>query len=810
MTVSEIQTLLEQSCRAASTADVEDPGALAQLHGLLERMQSLLSGTASEQVGEAAKSTLQLIMRETENAHSALGGIQSILSDLQSDLSKVNAPSLQPQGVDRELLAAWGLQVGDACDELSGAALRLAKNHDDAEAEGEVRRRIHTLKGEFGVLGLEPGRELCHRLEERLVAGESHRFVDAVLCIADWVRAYAALAVADPGATPPDGSAVELRLQEACDEREAASHPPAAAASDDAPVDLTIDAEHQKNLAIYVNELKDHVAAAERELLAIESGGDPRQHVEALFRAFHTVKGVGGFLGLRPVVEVSHATETLFDEVRKGRLEVGPGVIEAGLGACDALVSVLNALTGGDAPTYGRIAAISGRLLDCINPENASKAPTTAPASVALPAPETAPVATAGAVAPKVARSAQGETTVKVATTRMDRLIDLVGELVIASQMVVQDPRILTLQDQRVQRNITHVSKIVRDLQQTSMALRLVTIKATFQKMARVARDVAHKAGRQIEFRTEGEETELDRTIVDLLNDPLVHIIRNSCDHGIEPPEDRIAKGKSPKGIVTLRAYHQGGAIVVEVCDDGKGLDRQRILRKAIERGLIPADRDVSSLTDAECHNLIFLPGFSTAEQITDISGRGVGMDVVRKSIEDLRGKVEIRSEFGKGTTILMRLPLTMAIIDGMVIRVGSNRYIIPTLNIERSYQPRANDIFTAQGGRGEMARVRDALLPIHRLNRVLGLEGGCQTLTEGLLLVVDAGSSRCCVFVDEILGQQQVVIKGLGGAAPRVPGVSGGAIMGDGRVALILDIAAVAQLATDIGATPATGAEAA
>ncbi|MCX5691058.1 MAG: chemotaxis protein CheA, partial [Planctomycetota bacterium] len=576
-------------------------------------------------------------------------------------------------------------------------------------------------------------------------------------------------------------------------------------------------------------ELKDHVAAAERELLAIESGGDPKQHVEGLFRAFHTVKGVAGFLGLVPVVAVSHATETLFDEVRKGRLEVGPAVIEAGLAACDSLVMVLNALTGGDVPMRSRITATCRVLQDCItNPtatavDHAAEAsrPTEAaptlsahestPAKSQIPEPATpahAPAPSPEGDAPRPTRATQADTTVKVATTRMDRLIDLVGELVIASQMVVQDPRISTLQDQRVQRNISHVSKIVRDLQQTSMALRLVTIKGTFQKMARVARDVAHKAGRQIEFRTEGEETELDRTIVDLLNDPLVHIIRNSCDHGIEKPDDRVAKGKSPKGIVTLRAYHQGGSIVVEVSDDGKGLDRQRILKKAIERGLIPADRDLSTMSESECHNLIFLPGFSTAEKITDISGRGVGMDVVRKSIEDLRGKVEIRSEFGKGTTILMRLPLTMAIIDGMVVRVGGQRFVIPTLNIERSYQPKPTDLFTAQGGRGEMARVRDTLLPIHRLNRVFGIAGGTDSFEQGLLLVIDAGSSRCCVFVDEILGQQQVVIKGLGAGAPRVKGVSGGAIMGDGRVALILDIPSVTQLATEIGAAPTSAAE--
>jgi two-component system chemotaxis sensor kinase CheA len=627
--------------------------------------------------------------------------------------------------------------------------------------------------------------------------------------------------VANPSASAPGTSHIDSLLTTAAAESTAVLPAPI----EDGPVDLAIDPEHLKNLAIYVNELKDHVASAERELLAIESGGDPRKHVEGLFRAFHTVKGVAGFLGLRPVVEVSHATETLFDEVRKGRLETAPAVIEAGLAACDTLVIVLNALTGGELPLRSRIAATCRRLVDCISTPAASKSaadmavipePSAAPAVPApLPADHAAPAPHASQPAEAVepvrqTRALQGDTTVKVATTRMDRLIDLVGELVIASQMVVQDPRIATLQDQRVQRNISHVSKIVRDLQQTSMALRLVTIKGTFQKMARVARDVAHKAGRQLEFRTEGEETELDRTIVDLLNDPLVHIIRNSCDHGVEPPDERVSKGKSPKGIVTLRAYHQGGSIVVEVADDGRGLDRQRILRKAIERGLIPADRDVASLSDNECHNLIFLPGFSTAEKITDISGRGVGMDVVRKSIEDLRGKVEIRSEFGKGTTILMRLPLTMAIIDGMVVRVGSQRFVIPTLNIERSYQPKPTDLFTAQGGRGEMAKVRETLLPIHRLNRVFGVRGGCEELEQGLLLVIDAGSSRCCVFVDEILGQQQVVIKGLGAGAPRVKGVSGGAIMGDGRVALILDIASVAQLATEIGAAPTLAAEAA
>ncbi|MHC4974974.1 MAG: Hpt domain-containing protein [Planctomycetota bacterium] len=396
----------------------------------------------------------------------------------------------------------------------------------------------------------------------------------------------------------------------------------------------------------------------------------------------------------------------------------------------------------------------------------------------------------------KQGKNARANQTVKVNTARMDGLVDMVGELVIAHQMVVQDDTIQAVNEQRTQRNLTHVGKIIRDLQEVAMSLRMVTVKSTFQRMARLVRDLSSKSGKDIRFVMEGEDTELDRNVVEEIADPLVHMIRNACDHGLEPPDERNAAGKHDTGTLTLRAFHQSGSIVIEVEDDGRGLSREKILSKAVEKGLVPQDKDLSEISDYEVYNMIFLPGFSTADKITDVSGRGVGMDVVRRNIEALRGKAEIRSTPGRGSTFVMRLPLTMAIIDGMVVRVGSQRYVVPTLAIEQSYRPTADEIHTVVG-RGEMARVRGSLLPIYRLNKVFGLSEGIDDLQEALLLVLEANDSRCSLVVDEILGQQQVVIKSLGHGIKSIRGVSGGAILGDGKVAPIVDVAGLVSEAT-------------
>ncbi|MFT7536976.1 MAG: two-component system chemotaxis sensor kinase CheA, partial [Hyphomicrobiaceae bacterium] len=420
----------------------------------------------------------------------------------------------------------------------------------------------------------------------------------------------------------------------------------------------------------------------------------------------------------------------------------------------------------------------------------ALQAPTTVPASAST-------AAAAAVVTPppplKKKAAARVERTIKVSTTRLDMLVDMVGELVIAQSMVLQDPAIQCLDGQTLARNIGQVGKITRDLQEAAMSLRMVTVKSTFQKMARLVRDVASKSGKRVALSIAGEETELDRNVVEQISDPLVHMIRNAIDHGIELPAVRTSVGKGEEGQLSLSAYHQGGSIVIEIRDDGRGLDRDRVFAKAVSKGLISNDATSHAMTDGEVFNLIFLPGFSTAEAVTDLSGRGVGMDVVRRNIEALRGKIEIESTLGSGTVFRLRLPLTLAIIDGMIVRVGQSRFVVPTLSIEQSFRPNAEDIHHVVD-RGECVHVRGAVLPVYRLKEIFDQADGCADLGEGILIVVEVDGHRSCLFVDEILGQQQVVIKSLGMSRERNVGLSGGAIMTDGRVALIIDVGTLVE----------------
>jgi two-component system chemotaxis sensor kinase CheA len=374
---------------------------------------------------------------------------------------------------------------------------------------------------------------------------------------------------------------------------------------------------------------------------------------------------------------------------------------------------------------------------------------------------------------------------VKLDTRKLDSLVDLVGELVIAQSMVVQDPDVQRLASRHLARCLRQLGRITSELQRTAMSLRMVPIHRTFQKMTRLVRDLAAQQEKQVQLIVEGEETELDRNIVEELSDPLVHMIRNSVDHGIELPAARVSRGKPALGTIRLSASHQRGGIVIAIRDDGKGLDRERILAKAREHGLIKAD---ATLTEEETFALIFAPGFSTAEIVTDVSGRGVGMDVVRRNIEKLRGKVEIQSIAGQGATFTIVLPLTLAIIDGMLVGVGDDRYIIPTLSVRESFRPRPGMVTTVHE-RGEVVSVRGRLTPLLRLGQHLGTPCRAVDPTDGIIVVVESGDAARGLLVDELLGKQEVVIKNLGETFRKQNLLAGAAILGDGRVGLILDV---------------------
>jgi two-component system chemotaxis sensor kinase CheA len=324
------------------------------------------------------------------------------------------------------------------------------------------------------------------------------------------------------------------------------------------------------------------------------------------------------------------------------------------------------------------------------------------------------------------------------------------------------------------------------------MSMRMVPLKSTFQKLTRLVRDVALKAGKVVELVTDGEETELDRNMVDAIADPLVHMVRNAVDHGVEAPADRERAGKPRAGRVQLAAFQQGGSVIVELRDDGRGLNRDRILAKAMEKGLVSANH---SLTDSEINALIFAPGFSTAEQVTDISGRGVGMDVVRRNIESIRGRIDIQSVLGQGTTFQIRLPLTLAVTDGMLVRVGDERYIVPLTSISLSFRPGAEMLSTIPPN-GEVVMLRGEVLQVVRLHQMFGIPDAITNPSEAILMIVGDGEHRVALLVDQLLGQQQVVAKALGDGVGEIPGISGGAILSDGRVGLIIDVARMTSLA--------------
>lgn len=851
-----------------------DSGDLAGLVALQEQASVLASELKSDQSDALAELAHQIgalaeaiVMRKTPDADAAFNEIGAVIDRMSKAAS--NADDAPPESrEDNELITAWIGSCEGMLSDLEGRLLTLEKSPEDREVIGEIRRTMHTLKGECGVLSLHTAQQLCHEAESlidaRLGAGLAVP-IDPFLALLDWLKTYTIRLSADHSATPDDPKCVMTAILAAHAPTQKTNtqtpNPPEIAATllpsrsesgspetaistpapaeqvtsivDTTPVEFAAQPGTEENLADFLCEAKDHISNSEEALLALDQDRKNSELINTVFRAFHTIKGVSGFMALKPIVSLAHSAEQLLDAARSGTITLRRVELDLILASCDMMTRLLGVLEGTAGPTRGEFESLVRKLDAAAKaagrcaPEGPSATTSTPPtagatqdvrkssvSSVAAPV-EPAPAGVAvveatpgpsveGVTPPATdheanlaAKARKGDQTVKVSTTRMDSLVTMVGELVIAQQMVVQDVASVAGNGQRVQRTLSHMGKMIRDLQEVSMSLRMVNLKSTFQKMTRLVRDVSQKAGKQIEVVTEGEDVELDRNVVEAITDPLVHMIRNSCDHGIESGDERRGAGKDPTGHVTLKAYHSGGSIVIEISDDGRGLRREKLLAKAKSKEIIPQDTDEASMPDSEVFALIFLPGFSTAEKVTDISGRGVGMDVVRRNIEALRGKIEIRSTPGQGTTFLLRLPLTMAIIDGMVVRVGKQRYVLPTLSIQQSFRPKDHDIKTAVGV-CEMVKVRGSMLPIYRLNRVLELHEGMDQIADALLIVMEADDSRFCLMVDEILGQHQVVIKTLTQTGQQLKGVSGGAILGDGRVALILDVTQVVLLARE------------
>lgn len=375
---------------------------------------------------------------------------------------------------------------------------------------------------------------------------------------------------------------------------------------------------------------------------------------------------------------------------------------------------------------------------------------------------------------------------IKIDTQKLDELFDSVGELVIAQNYIAQNEKIKELVDTDINRTIETLSKITRLIQDRVMSLRMVAIRDTFEKMKRVARDTAKKTGKEIKLIIYGEDTEIDKTMIDSLSDPMIHLIRNAIDHGLEiDGDDRIKAGKNPEGAISLKAFHKNGNIVISISDDGRGIDRQKVLEKAYASGLI---QSMDGMSDQQIYSLLLQPGFSTASSVSDISGRGVGLDVVKTSIDKLRGKIEITSSEGEGSSFSIILPLTLAIIDGMLVKSSNDIFIIPTLSVVESFRP-DKEIVHMLKGKGEFVDLRSEHIPVVRLNEFMGIGDERPDIWESTLVCIETDKGRYAILVDELLGRQQVVIKSLGRSLSKIKEISGGAILGNGDIALILNV---------------------
>lgn len=600
----------------------------------------------------------------------------------------------------------------------------------------------------------------------------------------------------------------------------------------------------------FILESLEHLDSIEVNILTLEQDPENPDVINDIFRPFHTIKGVSGFLNFTEINQLAHEVETLLDDARSEKISIDGTTIDLVLDAVDLLKAMIGHIkeqleTGTTKPVDLGLGEFMSRLRKIASSEMVeSKKPAPAPnedgtdigtilvekevvkeedISEALEKQKAQmPTAKLGEIlitekkaTPKEVahglreqkkiresqatvgkQRTQGSTFVKVDTTKLDNMMDMVGELVITQAMIREATALATAQDQQLYRHMAQLGRITSEIQGISMSMRMIPIGQTFQKMNRLIRDLAKKSGKLVNLEVKGKETEIDRNMVDAIYDPLVHMIRNSADHGIEQPDVRKAAGKPETGTITLKAYHKGGNIIIEISDDGKGLNREKIIEKAIERKLI---KSAENLSDQEIYALIFHAGFSTAETITDVSGRGVGMDVVKGAMDEMRGSVEIHSTPGRGTTMLMKLPLTLAIIDGVIVKTGDRRYIIPTVSIIEFLKPEREACSTVVN-KGEMVKIRENLVPIVRLHELFGFEPIHHDPWECIVVVVECDGIKKGLLVDELFSKQEIVIKSLSERLKMVKGIAGGAILADGRVGLILDVAGVIKLSENHG----------
>ena len=756
---------------------------------------------------------------------------------------------------NKELLQGFVEEGREMLDEVDPLLVELEKTEEktgevDSEVINTIFRLFHSLKGGAGFLNLETVKNVTHVAETLLDLFRKGRaelessHVDLMTRTCDFIRTLldeVGERMTDSG-FEDEADELIYSLQEMIDElvdrEEPEGHaemdepgekdetgveiqPPEVfeialdeeeVTSSEGEFELTVTDEMVKQFQTEGLEL---IETAETGLLQLEKNTEDLSPVEAVFRAIHSLKGNAGFLSYGDIEGLSHQAENVLDQIRNDEIEPSPDLFSLLLEILDFIRNAVNDLEADKPPKVMGYQGLLHLLKDTagkqkkkakkskpeeVLTEDSVPAEAEAPVKVARkskkvkPKPDKPKPAAKPVIETKTTAISRSQTqSIRVEVGKLDSLLDLVGELVITEAMVAQNPDIKSAceTNTRLERSLMQLDKITRDLQDTSTSVRMIPLAGTFKRMIRLVRDLSQKAGKKVDFEIIGEETEVDKTVIEQITDPLVHIIRNAIDHGIDSADERAALGKEKTGRLRIEAKHIGGEVRILVSDDGRGLNRDRIIEKAISKGLIEGDG--SEMTDDDVWSLIFMPGFSTAAKVTDVSGRGVGMDVVKRNIDSIRGRVEVKSKENEGTKVILRIPLTLAIIDGMIIRLGSSKYIIPIIDIKESFRPRKDQITHLMEG-SEIVNMRGQLLPVVRINEIFGVSMDSSDLWDGIIIVVESQERTLCLFVDELVGQQQVVIKGLSNYVGDISYVSGCTILGDGTVSLIIEVTGIAD----------------
>lgn len=752
------------------------------------------------------------------------------LAGLGRDRDEINIRVEEEREVeDLDVLNSFIAEAQDHLENIEDKILSLEKDLQE-DTVNDIFRSMHTIKGVSSFIGLRRIKTLSHQMETVLddlrkgASRISSEMIDTLLQGVDQLCRLVA-DLAERSEKKSAGGAVQVReleldIETTIERLARFSETPDEAAAPKESGSLSDELFTPEMVEKFVAESSDLLDVAEKALLDLEGRQDPEGLIDEAFRAIHTIKGNAGFFWYGYIEKLCMDVESILDVMRKDRQAVRNTVISSLLSAVDQIRTGLiriqkgelkpgeysevdygayndERLESGEAKPLGELLVEMGlasreAVEAALDKQGMRIGELLVQEGVTDEAGIEKALKQQGKKLESAAETASNYSfkrkDIRVDTVRLDQLFDLMGELITAEAMVLHNPEIETLDLPEFQKASAYLSKITREMQEITMSIRMIPLEGLFNKMRRLVRDLSRKFGKEVNLHISGEETEMDRNVMEEISDPLVHIIRNAIDHGIEDAERRSAAKKPQAGNIFLDAKYEGNEIWISIQDDGGGLNRDRILEKSRERGLVEAE---AQLNDQEIYQLIFEPGFSTAQQVSEISGRGVGMDVVKRNLEKLRGKIDIRSDQGMGTEFILRIPLTLAIIDAVTARVGGMLYSIP-VNDVTSFQKADASQITATDRRREVLKLREQLIPIVKLADYFDIDGGCRKSDDGILVVSQSARRSISLLVDEIIGYRQIVVKALPEYMGNMRSISGCSVMGDGEVSLILDLTSI------------------